>query len=475
MKEDNNILFEYDPEDSFRDKVTTIDEEGKRSWVYAFKPEGKYYNARTWLSFLYLAVFFTLPFIKINGHPFFLFNIIERKFILFGKVFWPQDFFLFGLAMITGIVFIIVFTVIFGRIFCGWVCPQTIFMEMVFRKLEYWIEGTAAQQRTLDKAPWNARKIRIKGTKWAVFYAISFIIGNFFLAYMIGIDELWKIITSNPMEHLGGLAAMLVFSAVFFFVFLWFREQVCTVVCPYGRLQGVLLDRNSIVVAYDYVRGEPRTKIKAGLAQTGGDCIDCNLCVKVCPTGIDIRNGTQLECTNCTACIDACDQIMEKVNRPTGLIRYASEANIADNKPFVWTNRIKAYSVVMVVLIGILGSLLMTRKDLGITVIRVPGQLYQTREDGRLSNLYNIKIINKTFRDMDIRLQSTDPKVEISLVGKESMSILGESQSQTTFFLIADKDAIQSRKTSFKLGVYADGKKVDQITTNFLGPAKSKQ
>jgi cytochrome c oxidase accessory protein FixG len=474
MSTQKPVIFEYDPEESFRDKVSTIDDTGKRSWIYAFKPQGKYYNARTWLSIFYLAIFFALPFIKVNGHPFFLFNILERKFILFGKIFWPQDFFLFGLAMITGIVFIIVFTVIFGRIFCGWACPQTVFMEMIFRKLEYWIEGTAAQQRTLDKSPWNARKFRIKLTKWTVFYALSFLIGNFFLAYIIGIDSLWTIVSDDPRQHLGGLASMMIFSSVFFFVFLWFREQVCTVVCPYGRLQGVLLDRNSIVVAYDYIRGEPRTKIKAEQLTTGGDCIDCNLCVKVCPTGIDIRNGTQLECTNCTACIDACDQIMEKVQKPSGLIRYASEANIADNKPFMWTNRIKAYSVLMVVLIGILGSLLMTRKDLGITIIRVPGQLYQTKEDGRLSNLYNIKIINKTFKDMQVSLMSSQPGTEISLVGKTIIDVPGESLTQTTFFLIADESVLTSRKTSFQLEVYANGKKVDQIKTNFLGPVKSK-
>jgi cytochrome c oxidase accessory protein FixG len=468
---DEKPLFEYDPDDAFRDRVSTIDEKGKRFWIYAFKPEGWYYNARTWLSFLFLAIFFTLPFIKINGHPVFLFNLLERKFILFGKVFWPQDFFLFGLATITFIVFIIVFTVIFGRIFCGWVCPQTIFMEMVFRKLEYWIEGTAAQQRTLDKAPWNSRKIRIKLTKWSVFYLISFLVGNTFLAYIIGIDELWLIVSSDPTDHLGGLAAMLIFSGVFFFVFLWLREQVCTVICPYGRLQGVLLDHNSIVVAYDYIRGEPRGKLKKDQPQLG-DCIDCNLCVKVCPTGIDIRNGTQLECTNCTACIDACDSIMDRIEKPRGLIRYASETNIAKNKPFAWTARIKAYSFVMILLLGILSSLLMTRKDIGVTVLRVPGQLFQEKEDGRISNLYNMKIVNKTFRDMEISFSSDLKNVETSLVAKDTVMVLGENQTQVTFFLIADRAALESRKSTLYLNIYADGKLVDRVKTSFLGPIK---
>lgn len=468
----NEIDYEelyHDEEGGFRDKVSTIDEQGKRSWIYAWKPEGRYYDLRTWLSFAFLAVFFILPLIKVNGQPFVLFNIIERKFIIFGQIFWPQDFFLFGFAMITGIVFIIVFTVVFGRIFCGWVCPQTIFMELVFRKLEYWIEGTASQQKLLDKADWSPRKVRIKLTKWVVFYAISFLVGNTFLAYIIGVDQLWEIVTSPPSDHIVGFSAMLIFSGVFFFVFAWFREQVCTVVCPYGRLQGVLLDRNSIIVAYDYIRGEPRGKIKKG-EDLKGDCIDCNLCVKVCPTGIDIRNGTQLECTNCTACIDACDSIMDKISRPKGLIRYASEANIADNKSFEWTTRIKAYSVLMGALLLVFTGLLTTRKDIDVTIIRVPGQLFQELEDNKISNLYSVKFVNKTFDDLDIRMIRSDGPAEINLIGRDSITLPGEEELQVTFFLIVDKEELTSRKTTFELEIYSGDKKITRIKTNFLGP-----
>lgn len=458
-----------DEEGGFRDRVSTIDEKGKRAWIYAQKPTGRFYNARTWLSFGFLAVFFLMPFIKVNGHPFLLFNIIDRKFIIFGQVFWPQDFFLFGLAMITGIVFIIVFTVVYGRIFCGWVCPQTIFMEMVFRKLEYWIEGTASQQRILNNGEWNGRKIRIKLTKWVAFYALAFLVGNTFLAYIIGVDELWSIVTSPPKEHIAGLSAMIIFSAVFFGVFTNFREQVCTVVCPYGRLQGVLLDRNSIVVAYDYVRGEPRGKIKK-VIDIQGDCIDCNLCVKVCPTGIDIRNGTQLECTNCTACIDACDSIMDKINRPRGLVRYASEANIAENKPFQWTTRIKAYSVLLAVLLVVFSSFLITRSDVDITIIRVPGQLFQEQENNRISNLYSVKFINKTYEDKDIRLVRSDGPAEFKLIGREDILLPAENELQVTLFLIVDRSELTSRKTTFTIDIYDGDKKIDRIKTNFLGP-----
>ncbi len=245
--------------ESFRDSVATISKEGKRNYIMPKKPKGWYYNMRTWFSIFYLIVFFTLPFIKVNDEPLLMLNVLERKFIIFGMIFWPQDFFIFGIGMLTFIVFIILFTVVFGRIFCGWACPQTIFMEMVFRKIEYWIDGDSNAQRQLRKMPWNGVKIWKRTIKFIAFFSISFIIANFFLAYLISMDELIDHI-KHPGDNIITLISLLVFTTVFFFVYWWFREQVCIVVCPYGRLQGVLLDKNSIIVAYDYVRGEPRGK-----------------------------------------------------------------------------------------------------------------------------------------------------------------------------------------------------------------------
>jgi cytochrome c oxidase accessory protein FixG len=243
----------------FRDSVATISKEGKRNFINPKQPKGKFYTKRTLFSIFYLVIFFTLPFLKVNDEPLLMLNVLERKFIIFGLIFWPQDFFIFGIAMITFIVFIILFTVVFGRIFCGWACPQTIFMEMVFRKIEYWIDGDFTAQRNLRKMPWNAKKIWMRTMKFIIFFLLSFLIANFFLAYMISMDELVEHI-KHPAENIGTLFSLLGFTAVFFFVYWWFREQACIVVCPYGRLQGVLLDKHSIVVAYDYVRGEPRGK-----------------------------------------------------------------------------------------------------------------------------------------------------------------------------------------------------------------------
>lgn len=455
---------------SFRDKVATVDKSGKRIWIFPQKPEGKYYSKRTVLSILYLIIFFTLPFIKYHDHPIFMINILERRFILFGQIFWPQDFFIFGIGMILFIVFIALFTVVFGRVFCGWACPQTIFMEMVFRKIEYWIEGNAAQQKMLAESSWNTNKIIKKVSKWTIFWIISFIIANTFLAYVIGIDQLEKIVTEPINKHFGGLGALVLFTTVFFFVFSWLREQVCTTICPYGRMQGVLLDRDSLIVAYDYERGEPRGKLKKTETRSFGDCIDCKQCVKVCPTGIDIRNGTQLECVNCTACIDACDHMMVAAGFETGLIRFASENNIAKKQPWRFTGRMKAYSAVMVVLIGLLAALLLSRTDVDVTLLRTPGQLFQQQADGRLSNLYNYKLINKTFKDKKVSLKPENFNGEIKLIGENELKIPKEGFAAGTMFIYVKGADIKQRKTALQIGVYENNKRIKIITTSFLGP-----
>ncbi|MCE3258838.1 MAG: ccoG, partial [Bacteroidetes bacterium] len=345
--------------DNFRDRLATVDKSGKRVWIYPTKPKGKYYSLRSYITIVYLVIFFGLPLISVHGEPLFLFNVVERKFILFGTIFWPQDFFIFGLGMLIFIFFVALFTVIYGRVFCGFACPQTIFMEMLFRKIEYWIEGDANYQKALAKAPWDLSKAGKRISKYSLFFLLSFIIASTLLAYIIGLKSVISMF-QDPANNISEIISLIAFTSVFFFIYSWFREQVCLIVCPYGRMQGVLLDKNSIVVAYDYERGEPRHKFKKGESNTG-DCIDCNLCVKVCPTGIDIRNGTQMECINCTACIDACDNIMEKVNRPKGLIRFDSENGIKNKLKFMFTARMKAYTAVLILLIGFEVFLLATR------------------------------------------------------------------------------------------------------------------
>lgn len=471
MRENNS----QSPE-SFRDRVGTIDESGRRTWIYPTEPSGRFFNYRKYVSYLLLVILFVTPFIYINGRPLFLFNVLEGRFIFFGKIFWPQDFFIFGLTMLTLIVFLVLFTVAFGRIFCGWICPQTIFMEMVFRRIEYWIEGSASKMRLRDQGPWNAEKIRVKLAKWTIFFGLSFIISNIFLAYIIGVYDLYAIITAPISQHLTGFIAIMIFTAVFFFTYLWFREQVCLVVCPYGRLQGVMLDRNSIVVAYDYERGEPRGKVSKKTENDLGDCIDCDLCVKVCPTGIDIRNGTQMECVNCTACIDACDSIMDKVKRPRGLIRYASEENIAAKNPFAFTARLKAYSVALIALLGILSFILVSRPDIETRILRVGGQLYHLQaEEGTVSNLFNLHLVNKTFEEIPVELRLLDRAGRIDIVGNKDLTVPAEGNVQATFFIYLPLNETDSRTTTLKIGVFSGDRQISTTKTNFLSPNKLNQ
>jgi cytochrome c oxidase accessory protein FixG len=457
-------------DESFRDHLATLDENGKRKWIYAHKPKGKFYSIRTWLSYVYFIVFFGLPFVKVNGRPLFLFNIPQAKFILFGKVFWPQDFFIFGLTMIVFIFFIILFTAAFGRLFCGWACPQTNFMEMMFRKVEYWIVGNANQQKALKKAPWNGNKIFKVSLKHVAFFSLSFIIANTFLSYVIGVKELEKIITEPVEMHVIGFASLLVFSGIFYGVYAFFREQACTVICPYGRLQSVLMDKNSMVVAYDYNRGEPRGNFKKEHHKVLGDCIDCFQCVNVCPTGIDIRNGIQMECVGCTACIDACDNIMDRLGKDRGLIRYASENSIAKGEPLRYTTRMKMYTGLCALVLSVLTFILATRKDIDATVMRAPGMLFQERGTDSVSNLYNIKLINKTVDDIPMTVKVENNEGSVQMIGKKNIDVKKEGLGAGSFFIILPKKNIYNRKTEIRLGLYEGNNRIAVVKTNFLGP-----
>ncbi len=450
---------------AFRTRHSTITEQGKRKWIYALQPRGILYRYRSYLSYAYLILFFALPFIAVNGNPLFQFNLPEGEFTFFGVLFTPQDFVMFGIGMLIFIFFVIIFTLVYGRVFCGWVCPQTIFMEMVFRKIEYLIEGDAHIQQRNNHKKWTTGLWLRKIIKHLIFLCISFLVSNTFLAYIIGKDALLQIMRDPLSHHTGGFIAIVFFTLVFYVIYAFVREIVCTVICPYGRLQGVLLDKNSVAVAYDYRRGEPRGKKRA---EGDGDCIDCGMCINVCPTGIDIRNGTQLECINCTACIDACDRMMEKIKRPARLITFASENNITTGKKFRFTYRIKAYSAVLLVLIGLLTLLIATRTTFDATVLRVPGQVMQENADGTISNLYRIKVTNKSNKDLPCRMVVSNANVAIEAVGGALDTLRARQQREETFFLKVQTSAIQNRKTSYDIKLMSGNKVMETTTAIFI-------
>ncbi|MEI6075474.1 MAG: cytochrome c oxidase accessory protein CcoG [Verrucomicrobiota bacterium] len=459
----------------FRDHIATADREGRRQWIYPRKVKGRYYRWRTWFSWLLLLVMFAGPFVTIHGNPLLLMNIPERKFVVLGQIFWPQDMIIFALAVLVFFIGVVVFTAVFGRIWCGWACPQTVMMEMVFRKLEYAIEGDAPSQRELNRAPWSSQKIFKKVLKHGLFFALSFLVGNVLLSYIIGWQALYQIVVDPPARHVAGLAFMIGFSLLFYGIFARFREQACTFICPYGRFQSVLLDENSIVVAYDYKRGEKRGVLRrlqkfgerrfAGL----GDCVSCQQCVAVCPTGIDIRNGTQMECVHCTACMDACDAVMTKVGHPAGLIRYASLNGIERGEHLQFTPRLAGYCLVLTALAALLAVMLFTRSDVEATVLRAPGSLFQQMPDGHFSNLYTLRVVNKTSRELPVELRLENPAGSLQVMGG-SLTLPPQKLLENSLLVELDAGAMRSGTTPLVIGVYTGGRKLQTLKTAFVGP-----
>jgi cytochrome c oxidase accessory protein FixG len=413
------------------------------------------------LTFFYLA-----PFLKMNGYPLIFLNVLQRKFVLFGNTFYPQDFHLLVLAVITLVVFIVLFTVIYGRIFCGWICPQTVFMEFLYRPIEHLIDGNPEQQQKMALQEMDALKALKRILKHGIYLVISFLTILTFISYVIGVDELGKIMEVWPGQRFSMLLGVLAFTGVHYFVFAWFREQVCTMICPYGRLQGVMLDVNTILVAYDYKRGEPRGKGERGIK---GDCINCYSCVDVCPTGIDIRNGTQLECINCTACIDTCNSVMKRVKKPSGLIRFASEKSISEGKNVRFNARVIAYSAVLVSLLILTIYLFTVRESVETNIIRAQGTMFQEYGESHYSNLYNLEMINKTNSPVSIELKLLSPEGEIILMGDPLKAEKGEV-AQRNLLIVLKKENVKSSNSHLEIGVFENGKMIDKISSTFVGP-----
>lgn len=462
---------------TFRDELASVAPDGRRRWIYARQPSGRIYRARTIVSWFLLAFLFLAPFVRIGGLPLMLFNVLERKFVLFGVVFWPQDFYQVVLIALGILVTLALSTAAVGRIWCGWLCPQTVFLEMLFRKLEFLIEGTAAQQLRRNRGGWSRDRLWRQGLKLCVFFGLSFLIANTFLAYIIGSDALWAIVTDPPSRHLTGLVSITIFSVVFFLVFARFREQACVLACPYGRVMSSLIDRHTVTVTYDQRRGEPRTRVLHDATATipGGDCVDCHQCVTVCPTGIDIRDGSQLECVSCAACVDACNAVMGRLGRPEGLIRHTSfEAMLGGTARWL-TPRIVGYGVIWVVLVTAAAVVVVRRPPLDVVLLRQPGTLFASLPNGDASNFYNVQVFNRTreTRRYDVAVispagASITPLGIGSVVGSHALL-------EGRFLITVPRRALGAGNQPVHLEVRSRGQLVQNIRTSFVGPPPGTQ
>lgn len=367
--------------------LSTLNRDGTRRWIRPKLARGRFLRRRRVVAYALIALFVAIPFVRIGGRPAFLLDLEARQLDLFGAVFRPTDGFVLALVGIAIVALVFLVTALFGRVWCGWGCPQTVYLEYVFRPIERWLEGSRGQRASLG------RKI----AKWSIYAVLAAVLANVFLAYFVGTDRLETWVIRSPVEHVGGFLLVVGVAALMLFDFGWFREQMCIVTCPYGRLQTVLLDRQSLIVAYDARRGEPRAPAKKRLpVMQHGDCVDCSACVAVCPTGIDIREGLQMECIGCAQCIDACDTVMTKLARPQGLIRYTSQGELEGNPRKVLRARTMIYPALLALAGGMLAWRLAVRAGTEIWVERIEGPAFVVLPDGQISSQARIKLENET-------------------------------------------------------------------------------
>lgn len=470
----------------FRAELASIHPDGRRKWIFARKPPaGLFYRLRTYVSWVLLVFLFGAPFVKIDGHQFILLDVINRHFVLFGLPFWPNDFYLVALLFLSLVVTIVLFTATIGRVWCGWLCPQTIFMEMVFRKIEWLIDGGPREQAQRKAGPWNYGRLWRTTVKVIVFALISFAIANTFLAYIVSSDVLIRYMIDGPGAHLELFVSLVAFTFVFFMVFYRFREQACLIACPYGRYMSALVDENTIAVTYDSVRGDPRAKWtkddtqakkvslegpqKYERAHGVGDCVDCHQCVTVCPTGIDIRNGIQLECVNCTACIDACDEVMDKVGMRRGLIRYTSLRAIHHGTTAWMTPRIKAYGAIWILLVTTVVGLFALRSNMDVMVLRQEGTTWVEMDD-RIGNFYRLQLINKTNTDLPVEIKVVSPRQAQLTPIDLPTRVESQHIAKGRFLISLPAKQMRASSQDVVLRVRWGSDETTTITTSLIGP-----
>jgi len=447
--------------------LTTLTKDGKRRWLYPVQSRGRFLSARRVLAWFFIFLFFAMPIIQLGGRPALMLDFVHREFAILGLVFYPTDTILMMIFMIGVLLSIVLITALLGRVWCGWACPQTVYLEFIFRPIERLVEGPEhVRKRRNERAKgwdWMWRK----GVKMVIFLSLSLVLAHTFVAYFVGWEALLGWLRDDPRENWGFFLIMALTTGLVFFDFGYFREQMCTIACPYARMQSIMLDRDSMIVSYDPNRGEPRGKrskkylaeVELNQVESQGDCVDCKLCVRTCPTGIDIRDGLQMECVTCTQCIDACDHIMDQIGKPRGLIRYTSENILEGGTTKKFRPRTMVYSALIILIFSAFSVALSERAEYDINIGRVVGEPFTELPDGRIANRLRFRVRNQTPEASSFDIIPASPNdLELRIVGATPIPLESGEMTRIEAWVVVPRDAFTETSIpgSFEL-VFSDG------------------
>ncbi len=448
--------------------LSTLEQDGSRRWLYPKLSMGEWWKKRRVVAYILMVVFVAIPHLRIGGKPLILLDITAREFTILGRTFLPTDTLVLALLILSVFVSIVLITAIAGRAWCGWACPQTVYMEFLFRPIDRFFEGTKGKGGRPRQSPavvWQVARL-------AVYLGLSMFLAHTFLAYFVGTEKLSTWIFSSPLQHPIAFVVMAGTTGLMLFDFLFFREQMCLIACPYGRFQSVMLDEQSTIVAYDPVRGEPRKKGKHRQGDNAGDCVDCNQCVVVCPTGIDIRNGLQMECINCTQCIDACDSVMDRVGRPRGLIRYSSQDSIAGKPKRLIRGRTIVYPIILTIVLSGFAYAVSTKTGFDARIFRGRGAPFTMVQAGEVSNAFQLRLVNRTGETQHYTVKTSgENEMAVEIMDPDKLTLTpGATTVLPLRVTFSSRLTAGDGNVSAKLSIQDNSENQREVDFHLLGP-----